>query len=365
MLTQFPDWFMMVHPDPSSDLVDRRWSFIEDISSEISFEDIIELARMYYGKPCRSKEFVEEFPALVQKHDSAFAPTHHKREIALLAGVVLANLATESNLCIFSALCPQFYGLAKNQSDFVKTFTPFIENVLSDRARKLRSKIKTISNELKQFALPDLNALTSPWEPAKFPQNGQTISTHINNLFANVKDIYDSISVLTNERLLYAEESDILWWLVGGYSRDLQLPFENNNSSLPLIIGKELAEMVSVLPGPYSANAILERALLQSKNGKDKITIESLLSALPPKWLSMYTSELTAFNIFEVSPIDLLPIHWSILRVSEDNSLASWHSSFENIFGIATKAETTPLIIAGQMYRECLLIKSFNSQKEL
>lgn len=361
MITQFPDWFMLVHPDPSSDLVDRRWSFIEDISSEISNAEVIELSRMYFGKPCKNNQFSEEFPTLVQKHDSAFAPTHHKREIALLAGVVLANLATNNNLSIFSALCPQFFGLSKDQSNnYIGYITPYIENLLTQQASKLRLSTKIKLSYLEQITIPDMDVLLSPWNQAEIPQNGPAISTHINDLYKITEGLIGTINILTKERLLYSEESDILWWLVGGYSRGLQLPFEELSPSLPLIVGKELAEMVHVLPGPYCAKAILERALLQGNSLKENISIESLLSALPSEWISRYSLELANLEI-----VDLCPLHWSILRFSEDSSLSSWHSSFEKHFGISAKTEIPPLKIASQIYRECLFIKSLDFQKGL
>ena len=69
---------------------------------------------------------------------------------------------------------------------------------------------------------------------------------------------------------LRQEESDILWWLFGEYSRDLEQHIsELSLSASCIIVGKELADLILVFPGPIPAKTDIFLQMNTSSNGTD------------------------------------------------------------------------------------------------
>ena len=88
------------------------------------------------------------------------------------------------------------------------------------------------------------------------------------------------------------EETDILWWLIGAFSNDLQSPFSSLPSDVAAVIaGKELADHVSHYPGPLSAVHILRRVILSSGDQVAEASLKEMVARTPMSWRQRLAQE--------------------------------------------------------------------------
>jgi hypothetical protein len=145
---------------------------------------------------------------------------------------------------------------------------------------------------------------------------------------------------------LQDEELDILWWLHGSYSEDLQQDFSEVSPALrPLGIARELAQLTKVLPGPISVPALLTRA---SVAGAPKQTIVAAVQSMPESWLDAALKEIKHENI---SPA-VTPILFALQRRQELEGGDGWGTPWSKLSSLDEAAELEPLRFAEAAYRE-------------
>ncbi|MGP1667699.1 MAG: GTPase-associated system all-helical protein GASH, partial [Rhodanobacter sp.] len=122
------------------------------------------------------------------------------------------------------------------------------------------------------------------------------------------------------------EELQMLWWLTGQRSFDLDCTFEAIPSNAqPLVFGKELADSTEVLPGPVSVKALLSRAGLEDRK---KLVLSTAISATDVAWLQTFMPE------GEPSPVST-PIHFGIKRQLETGVGDAWTAGWAAAVGVA------------------------------
>jgi hypothetical protein len=143
------------------------------------------------------------------------------------------------------------------------------------------------------------------------------------------------------------EELQMLWWLVGQQSWDLDCPFKSLPvASRPLVLGKELAQLTAFAPGPTAVRALLSRAGLA--DGK-RLTLIEAIEAGDQAWLATLVAERTP------SPITQ-PIHFAIRARMENARRDMWVPPWAAATGIEVKHALSPLALGLLFYRERLLL---------
>jgi hypothetical protein len=165
---------------------------------------------------------------------------------------------------------------------------------------------------------------------------------------AFAKAVSVALKILYDENLRLAEEVDLLWWHIGAWSEILDRALTTlPRAGRPLVIGADLAAMIRVMPGPYGANGILRRALLQ-----DADTPESLADAV---------EALDVADLKRVLPAppaghrDILALHAAGQFLIELGGSA-WAQSFHRESGLRHDIRMTHYEIALQTFWERLLI---------
>lgn len=76
----------------------------------------------------------------------------------------------------------------------------------------------------------------------------------MNIIFQNQDQTLNIINILQ-------EDSDILSWITGSWSKELEKPLTKGilPKDIALLLAKELADFVQVIPGPYAFEAFLKR----------------------------------------------------------------------------------------------------------
>jgi hypothetical protein len=151
------------------------------------------------------------------------------------------------------------------------------------------------------------------------------------------------------------EETDILWWMFSGYSRDLERRFETlDRDSLAVLVGKELADLILVRPGPVSIRAIVARVIGATAGEVDgSTTIQKAISAVPAEWRDHLVGEST------LAWDGLTPLHAAAKVSRVVGPEEEWASGFERAVGISARSPIDRTTMSLQMYYERILRAAF------
>src|SRR5437588_2251498 len=129
---------------------------------------------------------------------------------------------------------------------------------------------------------------------------------------------------------------------------ELPLPFAT------LVAGKELADLVKLIPGPLASRAFLDKMLrFVDPALNTKISIKDAVNSAPEDWRRLLLEERDAEDVD-----DLCPIHLATRKSLESDRPASWPGSFDKNTGLKSRTAIPPLDVAAQIYDERLLMSA-------
>jgi hypothetical protein len=145
------------------------------------------------------------------------------------------------------------------------------------------------------------------------------------------------------------EETDILWWVEGGYSRDTNKPWAAFKEGAAIIAGTELADLTDVTLGPRNAAALLDRVLSESKGGDSPLA--AYVNALPEEWARERAAKANE------SALDLTPLTLAVMHRAKSDT-ASWPPYFDASSGMKSSTQVTTAQMAHQAYVEAILLRT-------
>ena len=147
------------------------------------------------------------------------------------------------------------------------------------------------------------------------------------------------------------EETNILWWVEGGCSRDTNMPWILLKEATAIIAGAELADLTDVALGQSNAAALLERVVSESKGNGNEADLAVYVDALPDDWTHQRTAKL------EEGKLDLLPLMRAVFHRAK-SSPTKWHQYFDASSGIKSSRQITAARVARQAYVEAILLRT-------
>lgn len=186
-----------------------------------------------------------------------------------------------------------------------------------------------------------------------------SFSTYFVDLANLLEEIKKNINTSTK---VYREDSQILWWMTGEWSRDLNKPFKQlRHQEAAIVAGKELADLIEVLPGPNAAKTVLHKLLsvLLVENQKDG-TLSTIINMLSKDWKQ---------HVLECYPGDqtkeITPILTAISNSLAVEGASEWKPAFKKLTDFEPESIKMPLLeLSYQMYLECLLVKSIRNDRD-
>lgn len=319
--------------------------------------------RIFYNRTPINAEFEREFRSGFFKADAAFKMQDNKPELATLAGVTLASIFkgkdnAVGDVAALATICPCV------QRKITNTLVPdILDEALDYLVKRSTSLRKTDKLQWKCTSIQQLDdsivAISEACKKNEASGLEEPFTSLLKKLKESLQNFSQGINKIQHNNLLYREESDMLWWMQGGYSRDLNIQL--NQIGLPaasLIVGKELADLVRVFPGPFSAKAILYQML--SREGFD-VNIETVLSSVINEADRKYREKWDQ-SFSKSEAIDLCPILFAIKKSLETDGDKNWPAVFKKIIGFSSNVKINIIDIAMQTYEECLFIKSYESE---
>lgn len=147
------------------------------------------------------------------------------------------------------------------------------------------------------------------------------------------------------------EELDILWWLEGGHSFDLNLDFSKASAEhLPLAIARELGNLTKVLPGPPALSSLLSRTGVLHAPPQ---SIPGAVQGMSQDWLNKAVDGLPNDGI----SAPLTPILFAMQRRHEVHGKDDWINAWATTTGLPCEAVLSPIQLATAAYREFSLTR--------
>jgi hypothetical protein len=356
MKEKFCEWYRIVCVEPTHEQLQNRWdSLLEYCESDDI--NVLELVRLFFGLRT-DEQFRDQFIEQYASKDLTFQ-SKNEREVSLLAGATLMELLEEEfevNKILLAIECIALF----KQDVILPEVLEIVSDKLDDVTYGIRNELnkeqdyKSVSNEgMLELAKALEPGTWSSDSTIKFSKILSQIGTNFAIIQHNQEKLHKSLHI-------YKENSDVLSWLFGEWSNDLnkQLSKKVNQSQLALVLGKELADLVEQIPGPYSARAFLVRMLGHCKADKNNIPLVEMVDSLDENWKKQL---LDNYNIIEDG--ENTPVLLAISKALEAGEPTVWKHAYQKTIGInAEEMISDPLTWAYQMYLECLLIKSYISE---
>lgn len=339
-------WFRSADIVVVEEVVEKRERGIDNfIDNGYDDDDILELVKLFFCKEC-TEAFLEKIVEKFAEEDSTFADDQ-KKEIRVLSGIILSRMCESGNLDdLFSiAVYAKSYAFLGNKP-IIRDIYLQIVKAYEKAAAEYRENIKF---DYKGIALLPKDVSFTINEGESFEINDgdekklSLMIKKINELCSfvnkNHKDLADK------NKILY-ENTEILWWLLAGYSKDVEKTYaELQLQQAALLVGKDLAEIVENKPGLYSVDNLLCKVLDKNKDEK----------ALFASYIDFCTDDIIEKMFVESESRINTPILFALNKKNEVGE-GSWYKVFEKNFG-KTDIEYSGMEFAYQMYLECLMWK--------
>ena len=121
-----------------------------------------------------------------------------------------------------------------------------------------------------------------------------------------------------------------------------------------LVAGKELADLTCIIPGLFSAEAFLNKIVVNAiPNEMHETSLMEAVNNAPVEWKKKWIQETNPKAIE-----DLCPVHYAITKSIEFQGLGSWAAVINKNVGIEADQKITPTKLALQVYQENLFIRA-------
>jgi len=349
------DWYrtILINPDPK--LVEQRSDAAQKYADKMSAEAVPKLLRMFLfakTEAAAAKEFTDELLNV----DKEFPVANNTGEIRLMSGVVM--LTTFSS----GSRIANAFALGLRAAAFPSTrIKPAQSGILLEAETYLR-------NEADEQRPDDFDAepqivedilgkkLKAMREAEKSNDAAQIQTAQTDYTKAVAKAIKESHRALARRVRRLAEESALLWWLLGEYSACLKLPVSSVSAAdYALAAAAEAADRTHILPPPPSIGALLARSLKPCKDrGRKKLNIAQYVAGKNGDWRAEYLKKLEFANC-----VDLVPLTTVISKCQEFGDAEGAMKVIPNICpGVNSKLELLPTEAAQQFYAELMFLKA-------
>lgn len=356
----FGDWYRVAELIPNHANLVSRQTAIEAFTATCSARRVIELSQCFFGIVLEN-EAVSSMQRCMQETDAAFPMQNNAIELRVLAGACLVERMSEAD-CIAAALsllCPSLLG--NRMEILIPNICQKASQFLDSASLKLRTSQGLATTKASSTSIEaEIKAIAEAANSNTFSAAGVPITSTLKALQASIQGLVRKCNGLERNQQLFREDSDILWWLTGGYSRDLNLPLTQVKvPGVAAVIGKELADLVHVAPGPYAAQAVLDRSLEQCNVPQTSVSLTQLVNSIPPEWKQQWHAK------FENKEdlLRLCPVSCAVSKSAAILGDKKWQAPFEAATAVKASIKLTPLDWAFQTYRECTLLTAIESLK--
>lgn len=330
------DWYRTGGVQPEEEKIPKRIAAIKGFEADA--QDVISLVKFFYGIGDTSPAFLAKLRSVFREHDTVFSNQGNDAELAVLAGAKLVQLmyakaSAISELATLATASAACHGLLQN---------PPVPQIVEIAYIRLSEQSKARAQVFAERHAP---------VPSTEPEGSKDSA---------LLEFRKEFAKMQADIRIVTEESNMLWWLFAEHSRDENrrwdvLPFPAS----VLKIGKELADLTEIIPGPPSAMAFLDRVCRIAKSKlPESVGFKAAIDGLEPAWKKAFCEKSFVQELEHLTPVSNA-IHFSIVGSSETN----WAPVFSGAARIDLDSALAPQKLCLQIYLEGMLVRTSNQAK--
>lgn len=355
MHADFPRWHAAIGLGDDGARRQARWAGVSAIAEDgttINIEALLRLA--YKSRQPAGAAQVAKIREAYKAADPAFEMSGNDREMQVLAGAALAELMNRGGAAgAEAALAVSAAALGGARKPSLPVDLPVLAehalDRLADSARKRPSLTTHAPTDVPKldFAKAIAKVQEAPNGPGMAEALGLAAEAMRAALTVLTRRQASAVNALDAFISVQDEELQMLWWLIGQRSEDLDCAFDAvPDAAQALVFAKELADHTNHSPGPRSIKGLLSRAGLKDRR---KVALATAINAADAAWLARVVPEK------EPSPVST-PIHYGIKRQLETGAGDAWVAGWAAAVGVVPTLALSQLALGVQFYRERLLI---------
>lgn len=344
-----------------NDKISLRIDPVKAISDNLTRKQVLDLVRLYFGLPVLAD--MSWFTEPIISADVSFSMIANERELSIIAMALLAqDIGVEQDGITAQAVLvahacgkrkpivyPQFVEMVKAAAKDL-TITERHANDLNQtiKARALKKDLGASETDL----VPQNDFATMNEVLKKL-----NIDSHDMNKFLATQ-LNSALKPIRSELVNLREEKDMLWWLIGGQSTQLEEPYcDMNEARAAFLIGSELADLCRTPLGPSASGFLLRKALHEGRTDKmSKVKIGDL-----PKLFAIDDLRIIS-NITTIDQVrDLCFFNNALARANDMASTTAWKNKYIEDGSLSEKTQFAPSELAMQSFRETLLLNSLTA----
>lgn len=374
----FREWYSQsVKIALDSPEINLRQASIDRLIANSSSTFWLDSVRLFYGILEEMQPTYQQYVKECREDDSSFPLRNNQNLLRTIAGCVVAQKIESGRSALNDVLC-----LSLLTTNFLNRFGsyPLVElppRALTEWLRECRM-MRSINKELtykssstevksKKIDIPEITDTSYGADANSVRGAMKRVQEHLTSLQADIKTVsnhfanndkaFDSTLSQINTRFdVLSEESNILWWLFSGYSRDFDQQFNEIGLPAMSIIGpKELADLTLILPGLGHVKAHLSKSFSLAAEGK---TADQSIKAIVDSGRKVGVQVEDFIPKIPENYQDLLPCLFG-LHCSEEFG-ESWADVYKKKSKIDSDHKVSLLDFAEQLYRECLFVRVFD-----
>jgi hypothetical protein len=355
MHNNFGAWFRSIKYENDDEFLHSRWDAITDfLASKYTYADILNLILLFFNFDVKD-EFLSKYLSFFLKKDAAFNQDN-KIEISLLAGATLLVILDSDNGEYDNIILLGAKGISFIKSACIPSLFEELMNIFSQKRIELREDKEKHFINIKFPNLKSLKDFLNIESPVFDKNFAKCFSEYIVSLNSALLNISNELTEINSENILYREDSQILWWLVCKWSTILNKPYTESEFNVSAIYaGKELADLIYVLPGPYAADAILYQMINSCTMGEQAFSLIEVVNNLKKEFRQRLADEYTnGLDVF-------FPITYAIVCSTKiDENDTAWVQLYKHAIDDPNNIKIDAYQAASQMYIESLFLKALN-----
>jgi hypothetical protein len=350
-MVSFADYYKLGGLSPSPDIIERRQAALKKLKSDLSADRILSSVRLYYG--LEGGVSANWLAAAFVASDPSFSLVDNDREVRILAGCLLANaVAQQSATAILALVAASVDGLR------APTVLP---NLLSDARRAMGSeavRLRSSNLDGKPFterSKADYSAKADAiaGDIAKVPELAKFLG---DEAFQGTRHVLVQangiIPPLVGAVEVLREQVEILWWLIGGYSRLLESPLAAASNGLgPVLAGLDVADLSVRAMAPVAAPVLILRLLGGSSLDAETI-LQDVVEACPRRELGKLARHKALASVH-----DFCPVLAAFAHAERIGAAPAWLNAYEGSAKFSPGTAMTGKTLAAQALVEALLLK--------
>ena len=308
MHNYFAAWLRGVNVHLTDDVARSRWAAVESLVRWVTeSEKALRLAASAVAVASVNSEGRQEISRALQQGDASFPMMGNDAELQVLAASAVAQLfEDEGAVADIAALGVTTGTFGDREPEAAPGLAPLAREYLRHRALSVRVRVEARPSASFTVGQASYLAKLSKDVSAALAEDKDQGSVSpetvevLNKAVSKLKDYFTELANaefsasnrMIESQTVLSEENNILWWLINGYSRELEKPrAQASTAELVLPSARELASLIAREVPPAASTEYLRHTLSSAKGeAPTQLTVMEAMGTTAPEWRILATS---------------------------------------------------------------------------